>query len=513
MRYRSVLKAIRDTPWAMEPEAFASILEVVYLRAQGVQLDEDEIKRRIEAADHFHAEEESQRRATLSAQSGPSVVVLPIYGLIAPKSNLMTHLSGGTSLQSFNSALNVAANDPQVQAIVLDVDSPGGSVELVPETGKALLEARERKPIYAVANTKSASAAYWLASQASEFYVSPSGQVGSIGVYTAHDDLSGAMEKAGVKTTLISAGKFKTEGNPFGPLSAEAKAQAQGVVDAYYEMFLSAVAEGRGAEKDVVREGFGQGRMVLAADAVKAGMVDGEATLEQVIGAIVHGEPVVALQPAAQTTTGSANYNLGAVRVEDEPLRGEQVSDFLKQAALGLGLAAEATEDEVLAAIRETPRPEPEPDPETAKAQAFAEQFPEEAARLARVEEENKAHRVDGMVKSLDEGLRGQSKALTPTAYDDVKTLLTSLSEEAASEVSEVMSAVLQDGLVDLTEKGSSNGHKIDASEALEARASEIAAAEGIPFREALTKAIDEDPDKATRHVGSAPVVTSDEEA
>ena len=128
-----------------------------------------------------------------------------------------------------------------------------------------------------------ASAAYWIGCSASEFYVTPGGEVGSIGVWQAHQDYSKALEEAGVKTTMISAGKFKVEGNPYSPLDAEALSFMQSRVDDYYAAFTKAVARGRGVPIAQVREGMGQGRVLGADAALAQNMVDGIATLDDVI--------------------------------------------------------------------------------------------------------------------------------------------------------------------------------------------------------------------------------------
>jgi hypothetical protein len=107
--------------------------------------------------------------------------------------------------------------------------------------------------------------------------------VGSIGVYTVHEDISGMEEKQGVKTTLVHAGRFKVEGNPYEPLSVEGREYRQRVVDSMYEDFVQSVAEGRDTAVDNVRYNFGQGRMLLPRDALQAGMVDGIGTFEAVV--------------------------------------------------------------------------------------------------------------------------------------------------------------------------------------------------------------------------------------
>jgi signal peptide peptidase SppA len=143
--------------------------------------------------------------------------------------------------------------------------------------------ARGTKPIVAVANTEASSAAYWLASQADEFVSTRSGRVGSIGVFAAHEDESAKAEAEGIRTTLVSAGRYKTEGNPFEPLTDEAKAHMQSMVDEYYSMFVTDVAAGRGLTADAVRSGYGEGREVTASTALEVGMIDRVATTEEIV--------------------------------------------------------------------------------------------------------------------------------------------------------------------------------------------------------------------------------------
>jgi signal peptide peptidase SppA len=154
----------------------------------------------------------------------------------------------------------------------------------VEELAAEIYQARGQKPVVAVANSLAASASYWIAASADELVVTPSGEVGSIGVFAMHEDMSGLMEQMGVRVSLISAGKHKTETNPFEPLTDEARAALQEQVDGYYEMFVRAVARGRGVGVADVRGGFGEGRLVGAKEAVRLGMADRVETMEQTIG-------------------------------------------------------------------------------------------------------------------------------------------------------------------------------------------------------------------------------------
>lgn len=270
--YERIVKAVGETPWAMRPEVLTVILDLLAFRASGGKLTDEEIRARI-GGDVERAE---PRRAG-------AVAVIPLSGPIFPKANMLTAMSGATSLEVFRGQFREALADEKAESIVLDINSPGGMVDMVPETFEEIFAARGQKPIVAVANVDANSAAYFIGVAAAEFIVTPSGSVGSVGVWHAHEDWSKHDEAFGVKTTLVSAGKFKVEGNPFEPLGDEAREALQATVDDYYEMFVTAVAKGRGTTVQAVRSGFGEGRVVLAADALAAGMVDQVATLDDTI--------------------------------------------------------------------------------------------------------------------------------------------------------------------------------------------------------------------------------------
>lgn len=275
-RYRHVLKAVEGRPWALHPPVLAYIAELAHFRAAGGRLAADEIAERLAAA-----KDANGPRAGAGQQG--AVAIIPVYGVLAKRMSLMAEMSGGTSYDELESAIAEAVNDPEVGSVVLDIDSPGGEVDGLPEFASFLRAARDRKPVIAQVNSLAASAAYWIAAQASEIVVTPSGEVGSIGVYTAHQDVSGAMDKAGVRTTLISAGKYKVEGNPYEPLGEDALGAIQDHVDEFYGMFVNDVARGRGVTADVVLSEYGEGRTLLAKAAKAAGMVDRIDTLGETV--------------------------------------------------------------------------------------------------------------------------------------------------------------------------------------------------------------------------------------
>jgi signal peptide peptidase SppA len=326
-KYPHILRAVSETPWAILPSKLAAILDMLALRASGQQLTAEEIQARIgKGPPHRDA-----------SQAG-TVVVLPLYGVIAPHADAMTDVSGGTSVDTFAANFRSVIADDSVKAIVLDVDSPGGTTDLVSELATEIRSARGTKPIVAVANTMAASAAYWIMSQADEIVVTPSGSVGSIGVFAAHDDVSGLQDQLGVKTTLISAGKYKVEGNPFEPLTDEAKQAIQDRVDEAYDMFVNDVAKGRGVSATEVKSGFGEGRMVSAAMAVNSGMADRVATLGATIARVAN--PNGRSRVGSSAMDNQVDTQAAAIEdiVEDPPPDTEEEESF-EAAESGLSFA------------------------------------------------------------------------------------------------------------------------------------------------------------------------------
>ncbi len=162
--------------------------------------------------------------------------------------------------------------DPEVQGIALVCDSPGGHVAGCFELVDRIYDARSKKPIHAFAHESAYSAAYAIASAASKLTVSKTGGVGSIGVVTAHVDYSEAMKTAGIKVTLIHAGKHKVDGNPYQSLPADVKERIQGRIDQAYGIFCASVARNRSMKESAVRGT--EALTYTATEAVGIGLAD-----------------------------------------------------------------------------------------------------------------------------------------------------------------------------------------------------------------------------------------------
>ena len=238
------------------------------------------------------------------------VAVLPLRGVIAHRMGGMTEMSGGMSTEKFAAMFREALKDDSIGAIVIDVDSPGGTIAGVTELAAEIYAARGIKPIVAEANALMASAAMWIAASAEQIVATPSAMIGAIGVITSHLDTSKAEEQEGVTRTVISAGKFKSEG--YGPLTEEAKAAVQARVDEAYGVMVKDIARGRGVKASDVRDGFGEGRVVSASQAKALGMIDKIATIETTVTRLLGAKsPRAAL---------SADWDATELVVEDDPL-------------------------------------------------------------------------------------------------------------------------------------------------------------------------------------------------
>jgi len=264
MNYVKTIAWAKSQVWAVDLVTLSTIREVLAERYAGERWDKEEIEARIAAA--------GGRRIPRPGTKG--VGVLPISGLISHRANILDDgASGGVSTERLTIELSNLVNSDEVSAIVLDINSPGGSVSGVTELAKEIRDARAVKPVIAAVNASAHSAAYWLASQGTEVVATPSAVLGSIGAYALHTDESKALEKAGISVDVIKAGKEKAAGL-VGPLPAEARARVQRLVDESRQAFLNDVALGRSSTPAAVQKGYGEGAFYSANDALKLGAID-----------------------------------------------------------------------------------------------------------------------------------------------------------------------------------------------------------------------------------------------
>jgi len=244
-------------------------------------------------------------RQPYTVQDG--VAIIGMQGVMAPKANLMMQISGGTSAQLLRQDIQAAQADPKVKAGILYGDTPGGNVLGIAEAAQAWKAFADAKPAITYSDGMLASAGYWVGSAAPAIYVSgPMVNVGSIGVRTEHVDVSMAQAAQGIKRTIIAAGRYKAAGD--GPLDPKTLEYKQAQVDYLYSLFVDWTAQMRGASVDKVLADMADGRIFIGDQAVSAGLVDGVASLEQLVQAL-------ASKPASVTTLpGQARPQAGKRR-------------------------------------------------------------------------------------------------------------------------------------------------------------------------------------------------------
>lgn len=181
----------------------------------------------------------------LSVEDGIGVVA--IEGPILRKPDLFARIFfGATGSEDIGAALREAGSRDDIKAVFLNIDSPGGTVAGTPELAAAVASLNKHKPVYAFSSGLMASAAYWVASQASAIYATPSAQVGSIGVVQAVIDNSAALDKAGIKVEVFSVGKYKAMGAPGTPLTDDQRELiSSNLVEIAGEFHAAVLAKGR----------------------------------------------------------------------------------------------------------------------------------------------------------------------------------------------------------------------------------------------------------------------------
>lgn len=241
-----------------------------------------------------------------------STAVINIKG---PITKDLVWWSDGVSTDMLRLDIDNALKDDAIDNIVLNIDSPGGTIDGVKELSDLIYVSRGTKPIISYANGLMASAAYWIGSAADKIYSYDTSYIGSIGVFIQHVETSKMMDEIGIKTTFVKAGKFKTAGNPYEPLSDDAKKMFQDRVDKSNNMFIEAVARNRGVDEKYVRENMADGSVFNGRDAIGNKLINGLSTFDDVLNHL-HGVGSVDFdieqdeEPDTENGNDSENINL-----------------------------------------------------------------------------------------------------------------------------------------------------------------------------------------------------------
>ena len=237
----------------------------------------------------------------LSPATG-KVAVIPIHGTLVRRTSGLEAVSGLASYTSIAAQLDAALASPEVAAILLDIDSPGGESGGVFDLADRIRAGVQVKPVWAVANDMAFSAAYALASAASRVFVARTGGVGSIGVIAMHIDQSVKDAKDGVRYTAVFAGERKNDLNPHEPISDEAHAVLKAEVDRVYDLFVETVARHRGLDADAVRAT--EAGLFFGPDAVGAGLADAVGGFDDALSQLTQSLSPLPTQVASASQAG-----------------------------------------------------------------------------------------------------------------------------------------------------------------------------------------------------------------
>jgi signal peptide peptidase SppA len=227
----------RRQPWLITPDAHAAMLAAAQSPPEGFSaLFQSSLTADNDSNDDCEL---------LTVEDG--VGIIPIQGPMVRQPDLISRLLfGATDIEKITNAVNTAAQRPDVQAVLLDIDSPGGSVNGTPELAQAVSDLCKSKYTYAFSSGQMCSAAYWVASQCDAIYITPSARVGSIGVILPVVDSSEAYSQAGLHVEVFAAGKYKSAGMPGVPLTDDQREWLQSDVEEIAGDFRTAVlARGR----------------------------------------------------------------------------------------------------------------------------------------------------------------------------------------------------------------------------------------------------------------------------
>jgi signal peptide peptidase SppA len=333
-----------SAPWAITPDMHTEVQGIYARHCRGEKIDIAALEARLGVP--------LKNAPQPVALDDSGVAVIGIDGVIAKRMNLFAMISGGTSTQLIGQQFALALEDPDVTAIVLAIDSPGGTVDGTQQLADQIYAARGKKPIYAYTDGIMASAAYWIGSAADKVYIAgDTTQVGSIGVIATHVDRSMAQAQNGVRVTEIKAGKYKGQGSPNAPLGA-AEVTMQDQVDKLYQAFVDDIARNRGVPVETVQQDMAEGRLFLGGDAIAAGLADGVSTLDDVIAKAAAGTSPASFQAASAGVAPKASQPTQEVTdmLTVDRVKTEAPAVAAALIAEGQTLAAQGTTDAVAAA-------------------------------------------------------------------------------------------------------------------------------------------------------------------
>lgn len=337
-----------DDLWAGSEATFTKLLEV----------EAWALEHRTEFQAFSSAYQDKEEQKPYDVQDG-----VAIYRIAGPLTNMDPVEAawwGVASYQGIQQDLLAAADDPEVQHILLDIDSGGGSVAGIADTSEVIKGLS--KPTTAYTSGSMYSAAYWLASSVSEsIHAAQMAGVGSIGVIATHVERSKMLEEMGIKATVLRAGEFKALASAVEPLTDKAREQLQNRLDTMYGFFVSHVAEARKVSYDVCDVTMAQGREFIGQQAKDAGLIDSVTSLTDLLSKLAESidndnqlPKNIATHPQGRFTMSKEQIEQAAVSADQQDQEQEAEQAAVEQPVEGAAVPAEAaqTDSALLVALK-----------------------------------------------------------------------------------------------------------------------------------------------------------------
>lgn len=317
---RSINMMSRE-PWAILPETLETMVSVAERQNLSPEAVAEKLGRPLEN--------------TRSVRVRNGVAIVPVNGPVFRYANLFTMISGGTSIDILVRDLRAAVDDPAVESILLEIDSPGGQATSIAETANTIRAVAQEKSVTAYIDGTGASAAYWLASAANEIVVSETALVGSIGTV-----LTIFKPKDSATFEFVSS---QSPNKRPDPASEAGRAEFQRIVDDLTTIFVDSVAKFRGVTADTVLAKFGQGGIKVGAAAVEAGMADRVGSFEDTLAGLSGastGDSIMGNQATAQNSGTPDKPEINREYLNENHA---DLVDAIKQEGRNEGLEAGAT--------------------------------------------------------------------------------------------------------------------------------------------------------------------------
>ncbi len=325
-----------NAPWAIRADRFKEMQAIYAAHFRGDRIPHEKMTGLL---DMGFVQKETMDRAG-------NVAIINITGVLVKNPGLFDRLFyDANSTVEIRQYIEEALNDEKVDAILLYVDTPGGTVDGTQELARFIYANRGKKPMIAYTDGMIASAGYWIAAAADEIIISgDTVEIGSIGVVVTHIDYSRADIEAGVTVNEIYAGKYKRIYSENKPLSEEAREYLQQQVDYLYGVFLNDVAQFRGITIDDALA-MAEGKIYIGAQAIEAGLVDRVLTMDAAITYLSDNFMALICSPRVGGTTYDQEKNMDSKLIQEKyPVVFEEIK------ALGIAEAQQDIKDQLAAA-------------------------------------------------------------------------------------------------------------------------------------------------------------------